>query len=47
MTLASSPGWNRIDPACTQSRAPFTVCPNPGSTGSASRKIAVKPAMYL
>ena len=45
--FASSPGWNASGPMCTQSRAPLTVVPSPGSRGRNSSRIAPIPNRYL
>ena len=35
--MANSPGWKLIGPRLTQMRAPPTLVPSPGTSGSSSR----------
>ena len=43
----NSPGWKVKLPTCTQSRAPLTVVPMPGTRGRKSSTIAPIPNRYL
>ena len=43
----NSPGWKRNEPTCTQSRAPLTVVPMPGTRGRNRSRIAPIPKRYF